>query len=101
MTAFERPPRNDVPDRLFEPLMAGSHVVTFEPNEILIRFGGDGRFLGVLLDGGRELVFGDVLVRVNPDCRLAMHIDTDEANAANVAVGAQAFVDSIQSRNQN
>lgn len=29
----------------------------------------------------RALIYADVVVRVNPDFRLAMHIDTDEANA--------------------
>jgi acetate kinase len=48
--------------------------------------------------GDRELIFGDVLIRVNPNFSLAMHIDTDEANAANLQTGAQGFIDGIQNQ---
>ncbi|MBD3346817.1 MAG: acetate/propionate family kinase [Chitinivibrionales bacterium] len=48
--------------------------------------------------GDRELVYGDILVRVNPRYKLAMHLDTDEANAANITDGMNGYIDSIQSR---
>jgi len=58
----------------------------------------DKSVVSVRVAGDRELEFGDVLVRVSPSFRLAMHLDTDEANAANVQTGAQGFVMGIQSQ---
>ncbi|HEU4861991.1 MAG TPA: PduL/EutD family phosphate acyltransferase, partial [Chitinophagaceae bacterium] len=52
----------------------------------------------VRVPGDRELVFGDVLIRVNPNYSLAMHIDTDEANAAHLQTGAQGFIEGIQNQ---
>ena len=42
----------------------------------------DKEIVGVKLDTERSIIFGDVVVRVSPKFALAMHIDTDEANAA-------------------
>ena len=42
----------------------------------------DKEIVSVKLDTPRSLVFGDVVVRVSASYATAMHIDTDEANAA-------------------
>lgn len=48
----------------------------------------DNQIVSVKVDtDSRSLIFGDVVVRVSPKFSLAMHIDTDEANAAYTAPG--------------
>jgi propanediol utilization protein len=39
---------------------------------------------------GRDLTFNDVSVRVSPEFALELHLDTDEANAAEVKTGDYA-----------
>jgi acetate kinase len=52
----------------------------------------------VRVEGDRELIFGDVAVRVSPKYKLELHLDTDEANAAQIDSGDVAYLDSIQQR---
>lgn len=51
----------------------------------------DSEVVQVRIDSeGRDLIFGDVEVRIRPDFRLELHLDTDEANAAGVRNGDYA-----------
>lgn len=55
----------------------------------------DGQTVRVKVDSnGRDLIFGDVTVRVAPDFRLELHLDTDEANAAGVTNGDYGEIES-------
>jgi len=58
----------------------------------------DKSFVRVRVNSDRELIFGDVLVRVDPSFALAMHIDTDEANAAGLKTGGEGFLEGIQNQ---
>lgn len=52
-----------------------------------------GQVVSVKVDSnGRDLIFGDVVVRIAPDFRLELHLDTDEANAAGVTNGDYAEI---------
>jgi acetate kinase len=52
----------------------------------------------VRIRGDRTLTFEEVLVRVDPDFRLSMHIDTDEANAASIRTGMVGYIVGINER---
>ena len=71
------------------------HMSPQEALELSVR---DRDVVHVRVPGDRSLIFGDVMVRVHPDYRLDMHIDTDEANAAELSAGAVGELDSIQHR---
>lgn len=52
-----------------------------------------GEIVEVALDtDGRDLIFGDVLVRVSENVHLEMHLDTDEGNAAEITTGTEAVL---------
>lgn len=53
----------------------------------------DRQVVSVKIDSdGRDLTFGDVIVRVAPEFRLELHLDTDEANAAGITSGSYADI---------
>jgi putative phosphotransacetylase len=47
----------------------------------------DGDLVQVKVDGGRGIIYSNVLIRVSPKYKLEMHLDLDEANAANIQNG--------------
>jgi len=47
----------------------------------------DKQIVKVEVCGDRKLIFDDVVVRVHPNFSAAMHIDTDESNAAGASAG--------------
>ena len=79
-------------------ISAGRHV-HMSPEDAL-RFGvRDKDVIEVRVAGDtRSLVFGDVLVRVHPDFRLDMHVDTDEANAAELERDAVGYMVAAERR---
>jgi len=78
----------DLPDAL---ICAHRHI-HLSPQEAE-RFGvKDGERVRVNVVGTRALVFHNVIVRVGASFRLQMHVDTDEANAADLSLGAKAYL---------
>jgi len=61
------------------------HMTTADAAEFGVK---DTQIVSVKIDSdGRSLTFGDVVVRVSDSYALAMHIDTDESNAAGCTPG--------------
>jgi acetate kinase len=76
-------------------ILAQRHV--HMPPDDAKRFGvKDKAVIQVRVDGDRETVFGDVIVRVSPSYALDMHVDTDEANAAGLTNDSVGAFDGLQ-----
>lgn len=64
-------------------VIAAKRHIHFTPADAEAAGVADKEIVSVKIDSdGRSAVFGDVVVRVSPKFAAAMHIDTDEANAA-------------------
>lgn len=64
-------------------VIAAKRHIHFNPEEAAEAGVSDKQIVSVKVDyNGRALTFGDVVVRVSPKYAAAMHIDTDESNAA-------------------
>ncbi len=65
------------------------HLQTDEAAQLGLK---DKELVSVKFTGDRETTFGNVLIRVNPNFKMDMHIDTDEANAAGLSNGDWGIV---------
>jgi acetate kinase len=75
--------------QLAEGLICARRHIHMTPDDARAFAVTDGDDVTVAVVGGeRDLVFGDVLIRVKDSYALEMHIDTDEANAAELGSGA-------------
>ena len=52
----------------------------------------NGDIVSVKVENERATTFNNVLIRVDPSFTLEMHIDTDEANAAEIRTGMKAEI---------
>ena len=74
---------------LAEGVIAACRHIHMNPAEADAFKVADKQFVKVACTGERCLIFDRVLIRVHDSFQLEMHIDTDEANAAMLANGAQ------------
>ncbi|WP_369298159.1 phosphate propanoyltransferase [uncultured Neglectibacter sp.] len=64
-------------------VIAAKRHIHFSPDDAAKAGVSDKQIVSVKVEyNGRSLVYGDVVCRVSPSYALAMHVDTDESNAA-------------------
>jgi acetate kinase len=85
-------------EKLTEGVICALRHIHMSPHDALTYGLKDRDIVRVQVGGERSLIFGDVLIRVHPDFKLEMHIDTDEANAAEINPDMIAVIESIQRR---
>ncbi len=66
-------------------LMVAKRHIHLTPEEAAGYGVSDKEIVSVKLDGARSVTFGETVVRVSPSFAAAVHIDTDEANAAGLS----------------
>ena len=62
-------------------IVAKRHIHMTPDDALILRVKDNDEVFVLTKSYGRALIYADVVVRVNRDFRLAMHVDTDEANA--------------------
>ena len=65
------------------------HMTPADAEEFEVK---DKEIVSVKLDTPRPVIYGDVVVRVSENFSLAMHIDTDESNAAACPMNAEGEI---------
>lgn len=64
-------------------IVAKRHIHVNDENAELLGVH-DGQIVDVAVETARPVIFGDTVIRVKQDYNCSMHIDTDEANAAQI-----------------
>ncbi len=77
---------------LEEGLIVASRHIHMAPDDAAKFRVGDKDLVCVRLDGDRPIIFEDVLVRVDPSFKLAMHIDADEGNGSGWRAGVSGRI---------
>ena len=78
---------------LKEGVMVAKRHIHMTPEDAEVLGVKDAEIVSVKLDTkDRSLIFGDTVVRVSPKYALAMHVDTDEANAAAIPGSCMATI---------